>query len=100
MRHAPPKSVERHTCHKRWSFHLKCGKDHDGYHQIHGVPKGSLGSHLGLRNPVHIGHYVLDSHHFEFLGDALPTTALIGLGEPDDRYAFPATYRDAKAFER
>jgi hypothetical protein len=38
--------------------HLKCGEDHDGCRQIHGAPKGSLGSHLGLHNIVHVGHYV------------------------------------------
>ncbi len=101
MRHALPKSAGRHTCHTRWSFHLKCGKDHDGYHQIHGAPKGSFGSHLGLRDLVHTGHCVLDSHCFKFLGNALSVVALAGLGEHDDLcYAFPAIYRDAKAFGR
>jgi hypothetical protein len=65
------------------------------------VPKGSFSSHLGLCDPIHIGHYVLNGQHFEFLGDVFPTVALIGLGELDDsRYVFPATYQDAKGFGR
>ncbi len=99
MQHAPPKNTGRHTCHTQWSFHLKCGEDHDGYRQILGAPKGSLGSHLGLRDLVHVGHCVLDSQRFKFLGDAFPIVALAGLGEPDDsRYVFLATYRGAKTF--
>jgi hypothetical protein len=94
MRHAPPKSAGRCTCHTWWSFHLKCGKDHDGCRQIHDAPKGSLGSHLGLCNPVHIRHCVLNGQRFKFLGDTLPTIALVGPSEPDDlRYAFPIAYR-------
>ncbi len=100
MRHTFPKSVGGRTCHTQWSFHLKCGKDHDGCRQIHGVPKGSFGSHLGLRDPVHVGHYVLDGHHFKFLDDGLPVAAFASLGEPDDPcYMCLATYRDAKAFK-
>ncbi len=99
MRYAPPKSAGCCTCHTWWSFHLKCGEDHDGYRQIHSVPKGSLGSHLGLCDPIHAGHCVLDGQHFEFLGDVFPTVALVGLGELDDlRYVFPAAYQDVKAF--
>ncbi len=83
MQHALPKSAGHRTRHTRWSFHLK----------------GSLGSHLGLRNPIRTGH-VLDSQHFEFLGNALPTIALAGPGEPNNpRYAFPTAYRDAKVYE-
>jgi hypothetical protein len=42
---------------------------------------------------------VLDGHRFEFLGNVFSTAIFIGLGEPDDpRYAFPATYQDAKVF--
>ncbi len=101
MWHIPPKSVRRRTCHTLWSFHLKCGEDHDGCRQIHGVPKGSLGSHLGLRDLVHVGHYMLDGQRYEFLGDALPAVALGGAGEPDDPcYTFPVAYWDAKAFGR
>ncbi len=100
MRHTPPKNAGRRTYHTRWSFHLKCGEDHDGCRQIHGAPKGSLGSHLGLRDPVHIGHYVLDGQHFKFLDDVFSASALAGLGELDNpRYMFPTTYRDAKVFE-
>ncbi len=63
------------------------------------MPKGSFGSHLGLRDPIHIGHYVLDGHHFEFLGNVFSIIALVGLGEHDDpRYTFLPTYWDAKAF--
>jgi hypothetical protein len=92
MQHTLPKSVGHHTCHRWWSFHLKCGEDHNGYRPIHDVPKGSLGSHLGLRDLVHIEHCVLDDRCFEFLGDVLPATALVGLGAPKDlRYAFPIT---------
>ncbi len=101
MRHAPPKSARRCTYHTRWSFHLKCGEDHDGCRQIHGAPKGSLGSHLGLRNPVHVGHYMLDGQRFKFLGDAFSTTAHAGLSEPDDLcYAFHVAYRNAKVSRR
>ncbi len=101
MWHVPPKNARHHTCHTRWSFHLKCGKDHDGCRQIHGAPKGSLGCHLGLRDPVHAGHCVLDDQRFEFLGNVLPAVILDGLGEPDgSRYAFLVAYRDAKAFGR
>jgi hypothetical protein len=65
------------------------------------VPKGSLGSHLGLHDPFHGGHCVLDGHHFEFLGDPLPAVAFVGLSEHDDlRYAFLVAYRDAKTFGR
>ncbi len=101
MWHAPPKNARRRTYHTRWSFHLKCGEDHDGYRQIHGVPKGSLGSHLGLHDPVHARHYLLDDQHFKFLGNTLPAAALAGPGEPkDSRYAFPTAYRDAKVSGR
>jgi hypothetical protein len=80
---------------------LKCGEDHNGYHQIHGAPKGSLGSHLGLRNPIHAGHYVLDSERFEFLGDALPVSTHVGPSELDNpRYAFPVAYLNAKVSGR
>ncbi len=97
MWHTPPKSVGRRTCHTRWSFHLKCGEDHDGCRQIHDVPKGSLGSHLGLRNLVHIGHCVLDDQRYGFLGDTFPTSILSGLGELDNPcYAFPIAYWDVK----
>jgi hypothetical protein len=99
MQHALPKSVGRRTCHTLWSFHLKCGKDHDGCRQIHGVPKGSLGSHLGLRDLVHVGHYVLDGQRFEFLSDNLPAIAHAGPSEPGDPcYAFPVAYQNAKMF--
>ncbi len=101
MRHAPPKSVGRCTYHTRWSFHLKCNENHDGCRQIHSAPKGSLGSHLGLRDLVHIGHYVLDSQRFKFLGDAFSATAHAGPSEPDNPcYTFLVAYRNAKAFER
>ncbi len=97
-RHAPPKSARRRTCHTRWSFHLKCGKNHDGCRQIHGAPKGSLGSHLGLRDPIHVGHYLFDGQCFEFLGDVFSATAHTGPGELDDpRYVFPVAYRNVKA---
>jgi hypothetical protein len=44
---------------------------------------------------------MLDSQHFEFLGDALLVAALAGPGELDDsHYAFPAAYWDAKASRR
>ncbi len=99
MRHTPPKSVGRHICHTLWSFHLKCGKDHGGCRQIYGAPKGSLGSHLGLRDLVHVRHYMLDGQCYEFLNDTCPTVTLASAGEPNDpRYAFPVTYWDAKAF--
>ncbi len=101
MQHTLPKSAGHRTCPTRLSFHLKCGEDHDGYCQIHGMPKGSLNFHLGLCNPVHIGHYVLNGQRFEFIGDVLPTAALVDPSEHDDlRYTFPTTYRDAKAFGR
>jgi hypothetical protein len=101
VRHTLPKSVGRHTCHTRWSFHLKCGEDHDGCRQIHNVPKGSLGSHLGLRNLVHTGHCVLDDQHYEFLGDVLLTVVFAGPSELDNlRYAFPVAYWDVKASRR
>jgi hypothetical protein len=101
MRHVLPKSVGRRTCHTRWSFHLKCGEDYDGYHQIHGAPKVSFDSHLGLHDPVHARHYVLDGQRFEFLGDTLPTIAHASPGEPKDpRYAFPVTYQNAKVYGR
>ncbi len=101
MRHALPKSVGRRICHTWWSFHLKCGKDHDGCCQIHSAPKGSLGSHLGLRDPVHVGHYVLDGQRFEFLGDVLSTIAHTRLGElKDPCYAFLVAYRNANASMR
>ncbi len=101
MRHAPPKSAGRHTCHTRWSFHLKCGEDHDGCRQIHGARKGSFGSHLGLRDPIHIGHRMLDSQRFEFFGNALPIIAFTGPGEHDDlHYAFPIAYQNTKASGR
>jgi hypothetical protein len=93
MQHIPPKSVGRRTCHTLWSFHLKCGKDHDGCCQIHGTPKGSFGSHLGLRDLVHVGHYVLDGQRFEFLGDDLSAITHTGPGELEHpRYAFLVTY--------
>jgi hypothetical protein len=101
MRHVLPKSVGCRTCHTQWSFHLKCGEDHDGYHQIHGAPKVSFDSHLSLRNLVHVGHYMLDGQCFEFLGDALPAIAHAGPGEPEDPcYAFPVAYQDAKVSGR
>jgi hypothetical protein len=54
-----------------------------------------------LRDPIHVGHCVLDGQHYEFLGDVLPGTALVGPGEHDDlRYVFPIAYWDAKTFER
>ncbi len=100
MRHIPPKSGGRHNCHTPWSFHLKCGEDHDGYRQIHGVPKGSFGSHLGLHDPIHVRHYVFDDQHFEFLGDVHPAIALAGLGEYENsHYAFLVAYQDAKMSE-
>jgi hypothetical protein len=37
-----------------------------------------------LRNPIHVGHYVLDDQRFEFLGDILLATIHVGPGEPDD----------------
>ncbi len=78
-------------------FHLKCGKDHNGYRQIHDMPKGSLGSHLGLRDLVHIGHCVLDDQRYRLLGDALPATILVGLGELDNPcYVFVVAYWDVK----
>ncbi len=93
MWHAPPKSARCCTCHTRWSFHLKCGEDHDGCRQIHGTRKGSLGSHLGLCDPVHVGHYMLDGQRFKFLGNAFLVAALTGPGELNDpHYAFLATY--------
>ncbi len=101
MQHAPPKSARRCTCHTRWSFHLKCGEDHDGCRQIHGTPKGSLSSHLGLHDPAHVGHYVFNDQRFKFLGDALSEIALVGPGEPNDlHYVFPVAYQDAKMSER
>ncbi len=101
MRHTPPKSAIRCTCHTRWSFHLKCNEDHDGYRQIHDAPKGSLGSHLDLRDLAHVGHYVLDDQRFKFLGDALLAIALASPRELDDpHYVFPVAYQDAKVFER
>jgi hypothetical protein len=97
MRHTPLESVGRCTCHTQWSFHLKCGKDHDGCRQIHGTPKGSFGSHFGLRDPVHIRHYMLDDQRFKFLGDALLAIAHVGPGEPDNlRYTFPIAYWNVK----
>jgi hypothetical protein len=74
MWHALPKSAGHRTCHTRWSFHLKCGEDHDGCRQIHGAPKGSL----SLHNPLHVGHYVLNGQHFEFLNDVLSATTHTG----------------------
>ncbi len=69
--------------------------------QIHGVPKGSLGSHLGLCDIIHAGHCVLDGQHYEFLGDALSAVALIGPGEFDNSdFTFPIAYWDAKASGR
>jgi hypothetical protein len=101
MRHVLPKSAGRRTCHTQWSFHLKCGKDHNGCRQIHGTPKGSLGSHLGLCDRIHVGHYVLDDQHFKFLGVAFSAIARAGPSEPNDPcYAFPVAYRNAKTFER
>jgi hypothetical protein len=101
MWHIPPKSAGHRTCDTWWSFHLKCGEDHDGCRQIHSAPKRSLSSHLGLSDLVHAGHCVLDDQHFKFFNDILPTTILVGLGEPNNsHYVFPVTYRDAKAFER
>jgi hypothetical protein len=98
-RHALPKNAGRYTCRTQWSFHLKCGKDHDGCHQIHSTPKGSLGSHLSLRDPIHVGHYMLDGQCFEFLGDIFSTTAHASLGEPNDpHYVFLVAYRNVKAF--
>ncbi len=98
MWHTPPKSVGHCTCHTRWSFHLKCGEDHNGYHQIHDAPKGSLGSHLGLRDLVHIGHCMLDDQRYIFLSDALPAIVLAGLGELDNPcYGFPVAYSDVEA---
>jgi len=80
MRHAPPKSAGCRTCHTRWSFHLK----------------GSLSSHLGLCDPIHIGHYMRDGQRFEFLSDVLSATTLVGPGEPDNPcYMFLVAYRDA-----
>ncbi len=97
MRHALPKSVGCRTCHTQWSFHLKCGEDHDGCHQIHGAPKVSFDSHLGLCDLVHAGHYVLDGQCFEFLGDVLPTIVHAGPSEPEDPcYAFHVAYQNAK----
>jgi hypothetical protein len=62
------------------------------------MPKGSLGSHLGLQDPVHVGHCVLDGQRFEFLGNIFPATAIASPGELDNsRYVFPVTYRVAKA---
>jgi hypothetical protein len=101
MWHALPESVWCCTCHTRWSFHLKCGEDHDGCHKIHGTPKVSFDSHLGLHDPIHVGHCVLDSQRFEFLGDALPTIAHASPSEPEDlRYAFPVAYQNAKVSGR
>ncbi len=101
MQHAPPKSVGRRTCHTLWSFHLKCGEDHDGCRQIHGAPKGSLDSHLDLRDLVHAGHYVLDGQCFDFLNDTFPAIAHAGLGEPEDPcYAFPVAYQNVKVSGR
>ncbi len=61
----------------------------------------SLGSHLGLCDPVHAGHYVFDGQRFEFLSDVLPVATLTGLSELDNpRYAFPVAYWDAKASNR
>jgi hypothetical protein len=98
MWHIPPKSAGRCTYHTRWSFHLKCGEDHDGCRQIHGTLKGSLGSHLSLCVPIHIEHYVLDSQRFEFLGDAFSVIVHAGPSEPNDLcYAFLVAYRNAKA---
>jgi hypothetical protein len=65
------------------------------------MPKGSLSSHLGLHDPIHVGRCVLNSQRFKFLGNALPAVAFAGLGEPNDlRYAFPLAYQDAKMFGR
>jgi hypothetical protein len=76
--------------------HLR-DEDHDGCRQIHGVPKGSLGSHLGLHNPVHARHYVLDGQRFKFFGDILLTAAFASLGESDNsHYAFPVAYREKR----
>jgi hypothetical protein len=98
MWHAPPKSAGCRTCHIRWSFHLKCGEDHDGCRQIHSVLTGLFGSHLGLCDPVHARHYMLNDQCFEFLSDAFLVAVLFGPGELNNpRYTFPAAYRDAKA---
>jgi hypothetical protein len=67
MRHAPPNSAGHRICHTQRSFHLKCGEDHDGCHQIHDTLKGSLGSHLGLCDPVHAGHFFLTVSISNFL---------------------------------
>jgi hypothetical protein len=76
--------------------HLR-DEDHDGCRQIHGAPKGSLGSHLGLRNPVHARHYVLDGQRFEFFGDIFLTAAFASLGEPDNsHYAFLVAYQEKR----
>jgi hypothetical protein len=57
------------------------------------TPKGSFGSHLGLRDPVHNGHCVLDGQRFEFIGNVLPAVALVDPGEPDNpHYAFLVAY--------
>jgi hypothetical protein len=65
------------------------------------VPKRSFGSHLSLRNPVHVGHYVLNGQCFEFLGDVFLATTHVGPGELDDpHYAFLVAYWNVKAFER
>jgi len=84
MWHAFPKSVGRRTCHTQWSFHLKCGEDHDGCHQIHGALKVSFDSHIGLRNLVHAGHYMFDDQCFEFLGDVLPAIVHASPSELED----------------
>ncbi len=68
---------------------------------IHGAPKVSFDSHLGLRNLVHAGHYVLDGQCFKFLGDVLPAIVHVGLGELEDPcYAFPVAYQNAKVSGR
>jgi hypothetical protein len=47
---------------------------------------------------IHAGHCLLDGQHYEFFGDVLPTTALIGPSKHDDPlYVFHVAYWDAKA---
>jgi hypothetical protein len=44
---------------------------------------------------------MLDDQHYRFLGDALPATVVIGLGELDNLgYGFPVAYWDVEASKR
>jgi hypothetical protein len=54
-----------------------------------------------LRDPIHVGYYVLDNQCFDFLRDVFPATGHVSPGEPDNpHYVFPVAYQNVKAFER